>query len=114
MKLVSVIMAETSRGIFKKKQKNRTWRPKRLILYGMETVTLTARRRRAPDLSVEGVVFRNADHGVLRVVRVDGKPVGAEDWDVAVICVKASLAEVDFLRTCEVELESQGLVEAGA
>jgi hypothetical protein len=80
----------------------------------METVTLTARRRRAPDLSVEGVVFRHAEHGVLRVVRVDGQPVGREDWEVSVVCVKATQAEVDFLRTCEVELESQGLVEVGA
>lgn len=58
-------------------------------------------------------MFRHADHGVLRVLRVDGRPVGRDEWLVTLQCTKATPAEVAFLEACEVDLrEAQSLAGA--
>lgn len=82
-------------------------------LLAMEKITLTVRRRMPPDLGAEGVVFRHPALGALRVVRVDGRPVGSSDWDVDFTCMPAGAGEVAFLEACEADLD-QSLVGAGA
>jgi hypothetical protein len=82
-------------------------------LLGMEKITLTVRRRMPPDLGAEGTVFRHPALGILRVVRIDGRPVGSQDWDVDFTCMGATPGEAAFLEACEADLD-QSLVGAGA